>query len=292
MFYRNRNTTHVWQDDIFQIMHSHNWNLVRLRLWVNPLPDKEYAGFPMVSQLAQRLTSLGLKWVLDFHYSDTWADPGWQRKPATWRSLSFDALVQRVYDYTRSTLEQLRAVNALPTFVQVGNEINNGMLWNETDQICIEGGKLWQECGANWGSFTSLVTAGINAVRYVSEDIDVIVHTQSMDWLNWYTELGNHMDINLIDVFGLSYYPQHNPFLNNLEARLKALSGRFRNHDIHIAETTHPYRHVEDPNFRYPETAEFPFTAQGQQDYAQGLINVVKSVRRATAVTWWGGEWC
>ncbi|CAH1793694.1 unnamed protein product, partial [Owenia fusiformis] len=194
----------------------------------------------------------------------------------------------------RSTLEQLRAVNALPTFVQVGNEINNGMLYNETDQICIEGGKLWQECGANWDSFTALVTAGINAVHYVSDDIDVIVHTASINWLWWYTELGNHMDVNLIDVIGVSYYQKYNPgyFLNNLETNLKALSERFKNHDIHIAETTHPYRHVEDPKLRYPETAEFPFTAQGQQDYAQGLINVVKSVRRATAVTWWGGDWC
>src|SRR5215813_569717 len=115
------------------ILRDHGVNWFRLRLFVNP----NSASDPFVINdlnytiaLAQRAKSVGAKLLLDLHYSDTWADPGHQTKPAAWSSLSFTDLVQRVHDYTRDAISSMNQAGVLPDMVQVGNEISNGMLWN------------------------------------------------------------------------------------------------------------------------------------------------------------------
>ena len=116
--------------DVLQFLKDRGWNTVRLRLWVNPTGRREYVNdLPYTLKLAKQLKAHGLRFVLDFHYSDTWADPAKQGKPAAWAELPFDDLVKQVHDYSRDVLAELRHNGVTPQAVQIGNEIAHGMLW-------------------------------------------------------------------------------------------------------------------------------------------------------------------
>ena len=118
---------------VIDILRDHGVNWFRLRLFVNPNPAGDafvVNNLAYTIALAQRAKASGAKLLLDFHYSDTWADPGRQTKPAAWGNLDYNQLQQQVYSYTKSSIEAFKAEGVLPEMVQIGNEISNGMLWN------------------------------------------------------------------------------------------------------------------------------------------------------------------
>ena len=143
------------------ILRNHGVNWVRLRLFVDPNSSDPFVvnDLDYTIALAQRAKASGAKLLLDFHYSDTWADPGHQTKPAAWGSLSFSALVQRVHDYTHDAVTEFKNAGVLPEMVQIGNEISNGMLWNS--------GYLWTGGTNNTGfnNLASLLNAGISGAK-------------------------------------------------------------------------------------------------------------------------------
>ncbi|HXD79588.1 MAG TPA: glycosyl hydrolase 53 family protein [Puia sp.] len=170
-------------------------DLIRLRVWVDPAT--KYNGTADVVAKAVRAKSLGLKLLIDFHYSDTWADPAHQAKPAAWSRLDFAGLTDTVTGYTEAVLDSLKAAGALPDYVQVGNETDNGMLWPDG------------QASTNMADYAALVNAGYRGVKAVSDSIKVIVHLSNgydnahFEWLfdglkangaNW-------------DVIGMSMYP-------------------------------------------------------------------------------------
>ena len=156
--------------DVYQIFKNEGANLVRVRLWHNP-DWTNYSNYNDVKETIQRAKSKGLKVLLDFHYSDTWADPSKQEIPAAWVSEinNTSALSQLLYDYTYNTLEQLSNENLLPDIVQVGNEIN-GM-------ILQQGELVWP---IDWARNSALINKGIEAVRAISaaknKTIEVMLH--------------------------------------------------------------------------------------------------------------------
>jgi len=116
------------QMDILEIFKNHSLNIVCLRLWYHP--QDGYNDLSHTLAMARRIKALGGKLLLDFHYSDTWADSGHQTKPAAWQNLSYSVLKDSVYQYTKRVLTALKDQNTIPSIVQIGNEVTSGMLWN------------------------------------------------------------------------------------------------------------------------------------------------------------------
>ncbi len=153
------------QQDLFTVLKGEGITAIRLRAWVNP--SGGYCNTADVVAKAKRAAAAGLSILIDFHYSDTWADPGDQTKPAAWASQSFTTLMTTVYNYTQSALSSLKSAGVTPTWVQVGNETSDGMLWQD--------GRA--SVGAtNFKNFAWLVNCGYNATKAVFPSAKVIVH--------------------------------------------------------------------------------------------------------------------
>ncbi|MEO8855069.1 MAG: glycosyl hydrolase 53 family protein, partial [Ginsengibacter sp.] len=152
------------QKDVFEILKDHGFNYIRLRLFVDPAndsgysPEKGFCDLPHTLEMAKRIKKAGMKFLLDFHYSDTWADPGKQYKPEGWKNLDFTDLAKKVFDYTTQVLETLQSQGTLPDMVQCGNEINHGILW-PTGNV------------QNLDSLAILLNAGMAAVKKVDPAI-------------------------------------------------------------------------------------------------------------------------
>lgn len=186
------------QQDVLQILKQHDMSAVRLRVWVNP-PGGYYNGLDDVIAKANRAKAAGMKIMIDFHYSDNWADPGQQNKPAAWANLSFQSLMDTLWAYTRNSLMTLRDAGITPDWVQVGNETNNGMLWPDG------------QASANMRNYAWLTATGYNAVKDVFPHTPVIVHlanchdNANFRWI--FDGLSNNG--GKFDIIGASSYPLH-----------------------------------------------------------------------------------
>lgn len=173
-------------------------NAIRLRVWVNPANG--WNGQADVVEKAKRAQALGLKLLIDFHYSDSWADPGKQNVPAAWRGKDAAAMAAAVKAHTQEVLQALKSAGVDVAWVQVGNEVTNGMLW--------DGGKV---AGSSTGAFVEYFHAGREAVKAVYPQAQVVLHLDNgwkLDTLNWFLTLmkGKSLDY---DVLGLSLYPSY-----------------------------------------------------------------------------------
>jgi arabinogalactan endo-1,4-beta-galactosidase len=183
------------QKDIFPLLKSFGMNTIRLRVWVNPASG--YNNQSDVVAKAQRAQSQGYRILIDFHYSDSWADPGQQTKPAAWVGQDINGLKTSLANHTTTVLNALKTAGITPEWVQVGNETNDGMLWPE--------GKA----SVSMANFTQLVNAGYDAVKAVFPSTKVMVHL-SNGWDNnlfrWMFD-GLKNNGGKYDVIGLSLYP-------------------------------------------------------------------------------------
>jgi arabinogalactan endo-1,4-beta-galactosidase len=184
------------QQDLLQILKDHGMNTVRLRVWVNP--GGGWNGINDVVAKAVRAKNAGFRILIDFHYSDSWADPGQQTKPAAWRTHTFDQLMADVYAHTFNTMNTLATNGIFPEWVQVGNETNNGMLWEDG------------RASANMRNFAWLVNSGYDAVKAVSPSSKVIVHISNgydNSLFRWIFD-GLKNNGGKWDVIGMSLYPE------------------------------------------------------------------------------------
>lgn len=190
-FYNSSNT----ETECLQLLKSVGMNAIRLRVWVNPTGG--WNGAADVVAKAVRAKNLGLKILIDFHYSDSWADPGQQTKPAAWSTLTLAGLQTSITQHTTAILTDLKNAGITPTWVQIGNETNNGMLWPE--------GKA----STNMANFASMVNAGYNAVKAINSNIKVIVHLSNgydNALFRWMFDGLKNNGANW-DVIGVSLYP-------------------------------------------------------------------------------------
>lgn len=237
------------EKDALQIFKDHGFNYIRLRLFVNPANDSGYSpgkGFCDLQQtleMAKRIKKFGMKFLLDFHYSDTWADPGKQYLPAEWKRLSFSSLTDSVYEYTKKVLTALKEQGTLPDMVQTGNEINHGMLW--------PGGNI-----QHTGSLALLLKAAIAGVRDVSPKIIVMLHI-ALGGQNSESQffLDNMINRGVkFDVIGESYYPKWHGTLEDLQNNLTELEKKY-NKPVIVAE----YSELKD------EVNKIAFTLPGDK---------------------------
>ncbi len=183
------------QEDCYQVMKDENMNSIRLRAWVNPVDG--WCNTADVVAKAKRAKAAGMRIMIDFHYSDSWADPGKQNKPAAWSSMSFSDLKQAVSDYTTHVMDTLKSNGVTPSWVQVGNETNDGMLWEDG------------RASTNMGNFAALINAGYDAVKSVSDTIKVIVHISNgfdNSLFRWMFD-GLQNNGAKWDIIGMSLYP-------------------------------------------------------------------------------------
>lgn len=203
---------------------------IRLRVWVNPTDG--YSGQADVLAKAARVKAAGLKLMIDFHYSDSWADPGQQTKPASWVAADFNGLKDSVYNHTLRVLGSLKASGIVPEWVQVGNETNDGMLWPD--------GKA----SGSMANFAALVTSGYNAVKANDTTSKVIVHMANGYNNTIFRWLFDGLTANnaRYDIIGLSLYPEETtwPTLNTqCEANMKDMIARY-NKDVMLCEIGMP----------------------------------------------------
>ena len=211
------------QKDAIQILKDHGMNYVRLRIFNEPARDSGYSpgkGFCDLAHtlsMAKRVKEAGMKLLLDFHYSDYWADPGKQYKPAAWRGLSFSDLKNALYNYTKDVMQQLKQQGTAPDMVQVGNEINHGMVWPDGNV-------------ANMDQLAALIKAGSDAVKEVSPSTVLLIHIalggqndESVFFLD--NMLARGVDF---DVIGLSYYPKWHGTLDDLRYNINDLARRYK----------------------------------------------------------------
>ncbi|HEX6429587.1 MAG TPA: glycosyl hydrolase 53 family protein [Niastella sp.] len=190
-FYNSAGT----ETDGMALMRSLGMNTIRLRVWVNP--DPAWNNTADVVAKAMRAKNLGMRIMIDFHYSDSWADPGKQTKPAAWAGQDINALKTSLANHTISVLTALKNNNITPEWVQTGNETNDGMLWPE--------GKA----SVNMSNFAQLINAGYDAVKSVFPSAKVIVHVSNGYDNGLFRWLFDGLKANSAkyDVIGMSLYP-------------------------------------------------------------------------------------
>ncbi|MDZ7332706.1 MAG: arabinogalactan endo-1,4-beta-galactosidase, partial [candidate division KSB1 bacterium] len=209
--------------DPIGIFGDHGINYSRLRLWHSP--NENYNNLEKILYMASRIKTQGLKLLIDFHYSDTWADPGHQRKPKAWENLSFAALKDSIYQYTRKVIQILALHGVPPDMVQLGNEINAGMLWND--------GRVGGNFDTNWPNFASLLKEAIRGVRESGawgDSIKIMIHIANAannSTCRWFFDNLVANGVNF-DVIGLSFYPWWHGTLGQVKSNLNDLASRYK----------------------------------------------------------------
>lgn len=192
------------ETDCFALMKESGMTAIRLRVWVNP--EKTYGNYCNQADVvakAKRAKAAGMDVMIDFHYSDFFADPSRQTKPAAWEGKSLAELKTAVADHTTAVLKALKEAGVTPKWIQIGNETRNGMLWPE--------GQLWDNSGDlpnGWKNYAGLSNAGYDAAKAVFSDAIILVH-QNNAWedLDWWFKKFKAAE-GKFDMIGLSHYPQ------------------------------------------------------------------------------------
>lgn len=252
-------------------------NTVRIRLWNNPSNGR--SGLAEVKTLAQKAKQAGFKVWLTVHYSDTWADPGAQETPAEWKSLSFTALKTAVTTYTTTVMNEIK-----PDIIQIGNEINSGLLWPQGNLISQETQSL------------SLLATASAAVRAAQPSTKIMIHyagVSSSD-TNWFFNKVKSVDY---DYIGLSYYPiWQGKEINNVKTTIDALGKTFAK-KVLIAETAYPFTLTWNDytnnivGLESQLVTGYPATPDGQKSFVLAIKNLVKASEYGQGFAYWGGEW-
>jgi len=268
------------------------WNMMRVRLFVDPANapgDHHDEGvcqdLPYVRDLCVALKRAGYKVMLDFHYSDTWADPGKQYTPRRWEGLDAHALADSIEAYTDFCLRVLNKAGATPDMIQVGNEITNGMDWPV--------GRIDPSRDDNWDTLIMLLKAGVRACRKQCPRARLIIHTEKAgDWditRSYYDHLRSAgLDY---DIIGLSYYPMWHRDIATLGRTLDSLAVRFPDKEVMIVETAYFYEHDGRPAGDSEDFSHCPpGTVQGQLQFTTQLIAELKRHSNVTGLFWWYPE--
>jgi arabinogalactan endo-1,4-beta-galactosidase len=321
---RARRAAFVYRDDgvestEYAIMMKHGWNAFRLRVFVSPVRQAPNNTLENTIPLAKAIKDAGATFMLDIHYSDTWADPGHQDTPVAWRELDADAMEKKVEEYTADVITQLKAAGAMPDMVQVGNEITGGFLWplghlrvpssdvKQAGSEPMRGGFIepYDEA-AVWGNVTRFLKAGIRGVKAASGTTQpkIILHTDTGgDWqvTKWWFDHVTAAKVDY-DIMGLSFYPKYHGTLAMLQQNMIESQRRYRK-PFMVVETGYvqndtnamsPPEAIARPVFsaKTPKEKGFmqwPGTPEGQLQYMADVVNTVKR-NGGLGVFYWGPE--
>lgn len=288
--------------DLLAIMKSYDVDTIRIRLWNDPWSEtgESYGAgendLKTSLEIAKRVTAAGFGVLLNFHYSDFWADPGKQIKPKAWADYGVKELEQAVYDYTLESMQTFLDAGVNITMVQVGNELSNGLLWPE--------GKV-----PNYDNIATFVNAGIRAVRKADAAIPVMIHLDNggnnalyREWFDNFTKRGEDFEI-----IGLSYYPFWHGSLQMLNDNMNDIAERYGK-DLVIAEVSMGYTMEDYKNYEklsdeerkgyatrpaLVEKIEYPMTKQGQYDFMEDFLNRISHIKggKGKGFFYWEPAW-
>ena len=257
-----------------QILQRNGCNTIRLRLWHNP--SDKHCDLKEVSQLAKRIKTMGMKVWLTVHYSDWWADPGQQNIPEAWKKLNYQQLKDSVANYTALIMESIN-----PEFIQIGNEINAGLLWPMAHIN-------------NEAQFLGILDTASNVIRSKSQNCKIILH-----YAGYENAISFFQKVNIIDydIIGLSYYPKwHGKQIENLKSGLQQISANFKK-DIVIAEVAYPFSlsyndwtnniFGSDSDLILPN---YPATPTGQKEFLLKIKEVILGTPNGIGFCYWGAE--
>jgi arabinogalactan endo-1,4-beta-galactosidase len=229
------------EKDCLQLLKDRGMNTIRLRVWVNPNDDKAsgHCSKEETVVMALRAQKMGMRIMIDFHYSDSWADPAKQFKPKAWENHTFPELMKDVYDHTFDVLSALKSVGVTPEWVQVGNEIPGGMMWPEGST-------------KNWSQLAQLLNKGYEATKAIDPKIKVIVHLDegnNNEKFRWFFDSATANNVKY-DVIGLSYYPfwikkDYTETISDLAYNLNDMVARY-NKEVMVVEVGGEYDKVQN----------------------------------------------
>lgn len=229
------------EKDCLQLLKDRGMNTIRLRVFVNPSNNKAsgHCSKKETVEMALRAQKMGMRIMIDFHYSDSWADPGKQNKPKAWADHSFSQLLNDLYNNTYEVLDTLKATGVIPVWVQIGNEIPGGMLWPDGST-------------SNWPQLALLVNKGYEATKAVDSSIKVIVHIDQGNNNERFRTFFDKAEINgvMYDIIGLSYYPfwlrsNYTSTIADLKSNLLDLVSRYQK-EVMVVEVGGEYTKVQN----------------------------------------------
>jgi arabinogalactan endo-1,4-beta-galactosidase len=270
-----------------EIFSENGYNYGRVRLFHTPNMNGPVCNsLDYNIDLSKKIKDAGMKLMLNFHYSDTWADPAHQHKPKAWEGLTFEVLTDSVYEYSKNVILAFKEAGALPDMVQVGNEITPGMIWPD--------GRIYKETGEDWESFTTLLKAGIKGVKdaYDKTDVPIMIHIDKGGEQSateyFFKKISEH-GVEF-DVIGQSYYPWWHGSFDDLEKNIEWMSANYAQ-DIILVETAYY------ANGYYPEPSKwvldikpFPPTPEGQYDYLVAIDSIARKHPKVKGLFYWEPE--
>lgn len=279
------------------------WNTFRVRIFVNPTKaDQDGTINPSVCQdlafvtaLGQRIKAAGAYFMLDFHYSDTWVDATHIQAPAAWKGVSDAAMADSISQYTHKVLQTLKAANATPDLVQVGNEIMYG--------LCGIKVKPYNDASSNWDGYLGLLHAGCNAVREECPDAQIIIHTDrptNTGYNSYYYNKLKNANVDF-DVIGLSYYPFWHGYLNaeqvasksnknNLVNAINNLKTLFPDKRVQIVECAYNFQNWPTSGVSYNTQDVWPCSVAGQYQFVKDLVDNLKPLENVDGISYWFPE--
>lgn len=281
-------------DDVVTYLHDQcGWTSCRVRLFVNPTDTKKEGTVQDVSyvkKLCRRIKEAGMKLMVDFHYSDTWADPAKQTIPASWKDdTSNETLADSVYQYTLRSLMQLKEAGAEADYVQIGNEISYGMLWrNNNDKVFPALSK--EQHSLAWSRLCLLLNSGAKAVREACPEAKIVIHTERTKEKEQTVNYYNCIEDVDYDIIGLSYYCFWHGNLSTLSETLEALRQNFGNKEVQIVETAYYNQYYPNSSDYADYTSVWPASESGQQQYIKDLTNELRKHDNVTSLYYWFAE--
>lgn len=281
--------------ELLPYLHKEGMNAMRVRLFVNPgdYPSNDpnaCQSLEYITPLCRRIVDAGFDLMLDFHYSDTWADPAKQWTPKAWARLSDEQLYETIYDYTRQTLLSLKEAGVTPAFIQTGNEISYGMLWGTDDTPDNQLKKTFMGSDANWSRLGHLLRQAIKACREICPDAKIVLHNERVaqpSVLKHFYDMMRQLDVSY-EIIGLSYYPYFHGDISTLRKALDTVTATFADKKVMIVETGYSYK-WEVPGTDHK--VDYPYSDAGQNEFMKALVDTALDYAQVDGIFWWWMEY-
>ena len=280
------------EKNVYEILSENGINYIRVRVWNDPYDanGNGYGGgncdIENAITIGKVATEHGMKLLVNFHYSDFWADPSKQMVPKAWKGMDIDEKCDALYQYTKDCLQKLMDAGVDVGMVQIGNETNGAMCGESSSAV------------GGWKRIMQLMSAGSKAVREVCPDALVAVHFANPENADSYASYGKNLDYYQVDydVFASSYYPYWHGTFENLSQVLGKIAETY-NKKVMVAETSYAYT-LEDTDFSGNTIGEggsyplnYPCTIQGQANLVRDVIDTVAKIPNGIGVFYWEGTW-
>lgn len=274
------------KSDVLSLLKKYGMNSMRVRLFVNPTMQKAVIqDIDYVKKLGKRIKDAGLSFVLDFHYSDTWADPAAQSVPAEWGNLSVDEYTEKLYSYTKEVLEDFVREGVVPDMIQTGNEISYGLMYSSSSGLFVD-----YLSDKNWDKFAAMLKSAGKACREVCPSAKIILHIERVPQPLNCAKFANYMKQYEVDydIFGLSYYPMYHGNLAYLETALNKIE-EATDKTIMIMETGYNTAYYPT-DAKYDCQSIWPATESGQSLFIEQLVAKLNTHERVKGLYYWFPE--